>query len=467
MKRIDYSIKNRQKKDTELEKIFKNLLYEKEIYVSVYDFNDEISDLSELEQPTKVAKLNILSRDIWDYDTRLFGETEESDSYNRPRMYFCNYIIYMDKQSDRAAFYRLKEMQEDWFCASFLKGSNGTEYHGEIEHSGSPVVYYKRALYITDHRLSASKLNCINYKYSKGIKAPSTDLFVHSQLNAWLQDIHFTEAKIFRVGNANLINITGKNEKNGQKFEAIYDVGYHSKEYQDDIRIRYGCAVRRFKKITPDIVFLSHWDDDHIIGCVYADEKLFDCQWFAPEIEKQKSLGAKRLAKYLSVKKKLTIIKRNSINDRKVATVSGSNGEISFYLGQNVSKNGLSKENCGGLVIEIINKNPVDGNKVESLFCGDVPYKAIEKIIWSNRVIGYDNLVVPHHGSPMNYSPLKVKNGATAVICCNDNKKNTTNTSRRPAPAHVKVLNRFPRQIGYSVNLTEYAKGSFISLKLE
>ena len=104
---------------------------------------------------------------------------------------------------------------------------------------------------------------------------------------------------------------------------------------------------------------------------------------------------------------------------------------------------------------------------MESLFCGDVPYKAIEKILWSNRVIGYDNLVVPHHGSPMNYSPLKVKNGATAVICCNDNKKNTTNTSRRPAPAHVKVLNRFPRQIGYSVNLTEYAKGSFISLKLE
>ena len=41
-------------------------------------------------------------------------------------------------------------------------------------------------------------------------------------------------------------------------------------------------------------------DDDHIMGCVYAPEKLFECPWIAPEIVKKNAISAKRLAAYLN-----------------------------------------------------------------------------------------------------------------------------------------------------------------------
>ena len=106
-----------------------------------------------------------------------------------------------------------------------------------------------------------------------------------------------------------MININGINEKTGQIFEAMYDVGYHHKSHPGDKRKSYGCAVRVFGKINPNVVFLSHWDDDHILGCVYSKRGLFDCKWVAPEIQKN-AIGARRLAVYLSVKGKLTLIKR-------------------------------------------------------------------------------------------------------------------------------------------------------------
>ena len=46
----------------------------------------------------------------------------------------------------------------------------------------------------------------------------------------------------------------------------------------------------------------------------------------------------------------------------------------------------LSKENCGGILIEI--KNQQNGKLTESLFSGDVPYKAVKSVIWDLRAEG-------------------------------------------------------------------------------
>ena len=81
----------------ELEQTFKNTLRE-ELWVSVYDLNEDILDLKELEVPTRVAKLNILSQSIMSYDQVLFGKTHDDQETN-PRMYFYNFIIYMDSTS--------------------------------------------------------------------------------------------------------------------------------------------------------------------------------------------------------------------------------------------------------------------------------------------------------------------------------------------------------------------------------
>jgi len=60
------------------------------------------------------------------------------------------------------------------------------------------------------------------------------------------------------------------------------------------------------------------------------------------------------LAKYLSVKGKLILIKRDSNKDRKLTTVKSKNKDrkISFYLGQNKRKNGLTKGQKGAILIQ-------------------------------------------------------------------------------------------------------------------
>lgn len=55
------------KERDELEQVFKNTLREG-LWVSVYDLNEKTLDLKKLEMPTKVAKLNILSKSIMEYD---------------------------------------------------------------------------------------------------------------------------------------------------------------------------------------------------------------------------------------------------------------------------------------------------------------------------------------------------------------------------------------------------------------
>lgn len=460
------------KERDELEQVFKNTLREG-LWVSVYDLNEKTLDLKKLEMPTKVAKLNILSKSIMEYDQKLFEEAQ-NDREKSPRMYFYNFSIYMDSTSDRKDYQRLVDMKDNWYHASFEKGGLGTEYKGEIERSGSPVIYQQHSIYISDCLLLNCESQKIKDEYDDRIIIASEDDFVGRYMNILLKDIHFSSANIFKVGNGNLIQIKGKNEITRCEYNAMYDVGYHYKEHPYDKRNRYGYAVRAFGRIKPDIVFLSHWDDDHIMGCVYASKDVFDCPWIAPEITKN-AIGAKRLARYLSAKRKLTLIKRES-QDRKLTIqksenedlelmpIKSKNGEISFYLGQNKRIDGLTKENCGGLAIEIINEAP--NGLVESLFCGDVPYRAIENTVWNNRKTGYDNLIVPHHGSKMKYSPLKVKSSGKAIICCNANANNPKN-NYRPVAEHVKALQGASGNQGYQVLLTEQELRYCIRIKLD
>ena len=57
-----------------------------------------------------------------EYDQMLFGEVQ-NDREQNPRMYFYNFIIYMDSTSDREDYQRLVDMKENWYYASFEKGS--------------------------------------------------------------------------------------------------------------------------------------------------------------------------------------------------------------------------------------------------------------------------------------------------------------------------------------------------------
>lgn len=426
-------------------------LYE-DIWQSVDELYEDIRQNSDLKTPYKVAKLNILTRSMLEYDRSYFMESSfaEAEDY---RPYFYSYIIQIDSLADRNKYNRLLEMGDRWFLASFSQGGyDWNEYEGEIESSASPVIYRRHAIYISDISLDPAVADEINYTYK--MTGPASDRDIEKEIALLLQDVEFKSSRVYAVGNGNLIDISGS--QNGRRFDMMYDVGYHSRQSGHDKRYTYGAAVRSFQHIVPGVVFLSHWDDDHIMGCVYANSKLFDRPWIAPEIVKKRAIGARRLAAYLTKKGKLVIVKREN-NARRFARVVTPNSTVSFYLGENRSKQSITKENCGGMVIEILTRK--NGRNIESLFCGDVPYEAVKTVIWSMRAGGYDNLVVPHHGSAMNCSALKVKNAARAVVC-GDGSVN------RPQAAHKDALEA--GGAGYHVEVTENARNyPWIDLNLQ
>lgn len=438
-----------------------------EIWVSIDELSEENQPESELKTPHKVAKLSIMTRSMLEYDKSYFSESSEAKPKDY-RPYFFSYIIQMDSSCDKEEYSRLyrklKKIKEEerkeeiWIWASFSKeySLEWHEYQGEIESSASPIIYRERKIYISDIPLDKTTVKEISETF-KDINGPTSDQEIEKKLKTQLKDVKFTSSRVYAVGNGNLIDIIG--DKSGEEFHLIYDVGYHSRQNPNDDRTPYRGAIISFKSVTPNVVFLSHWDDDHIMGCVYGRSELFNCPWFAPEIVKEHAVSAKRLAAYLSKKGKLVIVERKDIA-RTLAKISTINSTISFYLGENKKKKTISKENCGGMVIEI--STQTNGQTVESLFCGDVPYDAVKTEIWDKRICGYDNLLVPHHGSAMDYSALKVKRSARAIVCGNG-------SSKRPCKCHKDALEA--DKAGYQVEITECAKGakghSWIDLKLQ
>ena len=441
-------VKELNEHERRIKEIFRNI-YRTQVWVSIEELED-IRTPQELEERRMVAKLNVMTMDMLEYDESYFRE----DSDQRPagyRPYFYSYLIYMDAQSDHRKLVKLREMGTRWFIAEFRRrySEGWDEYEGTVESSASPVIFRDRKIYISDTTLNPAILRRIHAGYP--VAKASDDKVAGEHLKILLEDVHFTSTRIYNVGNGNLICLSGNRLRNrlgnrlgnlpGDSFKMMFDVGYHQRSHPGGSRTKYGAAVRSFKKVIPDAVVFSHWDNDHIMGCVYAPKELFECPWIAPEIVKKNAVGAKRLAAYLTVKDKLTIVRRDSV-DRKLVEIKNPDSEITFYVGAN-KQYILSKENCGGILIEI--KNRKNGKRTESLFSGDAPYKAVKNVVWAPRTEGYDNLIVPHHGSNMDFSALKVKKDAAAIVCGD-------RTTGRPCASHKKELES--GKSGYKVTIT-------------
>lgn len=427
-------------------KLFRDSLHSS-LYVSINIIRDDITSLEGIEAPILVAKLNILTDEIIEYDRSYFFPEDRKNSDYRP--YFYNFNIYMNNKSNRHNFERLKEMGEKWYKAYFVDNQvlsseqANNVYFGEIEQSASPIAIRRKCICIEDTEPESKVLNKIDSTYR--FVYVNSDKEVIDNINREFNNVEFDKAKIFRVGNANLINISGT--QGNSNFNIMYDVGMTR-----DGTTKYQGAIRKFEKIIPNAVILSHWDDDHIIGSVYARDELFDCTWYAPQIEKPNAVGATRLAMFLLLRGKLLVVERKKAA-RELISVKNSSSKISFYLGTNGGLDGITKENCGGIVIEIQN------NKKESLFCGDVPYKAIKDVVWDKRTEGYDNLVVPHHGAEMTYCYIKGNRTKSVAVICADNNEE----ENKPSAKHKAVLEANK----YKVKITEESRSkSYVELNL-
>ena len=207
---------------------------------------------------------------------------------------------------------------------------------------------------------------------------------------------------------------------------------------------------------------------DHIAGSYEMSKDYLDKEWFAPDCY-DACANAKRLAKYLHLKGKLSRIKRKkSGNGRIIGSFNlKDNVEYKFLAGEKASCDS-SKANCEGIVIKYADKTT--GTSV--LMMGDVNYESYNKAVKSDKKekeikdLEMDYLIVPHHGSEhTNYKLLnkgRTNNywGEEAIICCTGDVK-----SNRPNTEHEDELTKRFRVVGTTENYAD-PKNGYINIKL-
>lgn len=396
-------------------KIFKHVEAGSELYVRIDDVVDwpEDSDVTTYEQYIHVS---ILSDEIIAYDSELFYQENSNQTSGAYRPYFIQFTIPVHSPEQ---FQKLSAIGRYWYLAKFTTDQDqrmelepGTFYlDGALETSASPVVYIQGRLLIFSNRsIKQDILKQIRNVYDPQKFAPTYNDVVETILNrCWDRDSLQT-IDVYNVGHGNADYLRGSHRR------ILYDIGYNYRccPNRRPHKSRYWRAVSAIRRLKPDCVILSHWDLDHIIGCAYAQQQIFDVPWIAPHLISNKdskaSVNAVRLANYLNYLGNLYLVDRNQTTYL-IATVPMKSGTVmELRLGNATGSRMLSVRNKEGLFLDIYGTSHI-------LLGGDVPYHCMS-LPWPHKI---DYMHVPHHGSAMEIPLLNHPNvkGTLAVISTN------------------------------------------------
>lgn len=445
------------------------------VWVGIDSECDEESDftLESVEKYTdaECIKIEVISEDILAYDRYVFDILGNPDAHvlQYIKEIYRPYIVeyYIDKRGlDEAQNKFLLEMckSDGWYRASFANESieideeKNIVYDGIFVYSASPVVYSKKRLVIQDTQVDKGVFVKIDKTYNMSEVKCTPDGIIKRELERIFKNIKFRNAKVYKVGNGNCIYNYGK--KGSRKRRFFYDVGFDMNAHIDaelkNTENKYRAALKNIRRATPHCIILSHWDEDHYRGCIYARKDFFYTRWIAPNIEAcEKKGNAKRLFLYLYKIGSLMVVSRK---ERYISVEPIKNSKFILYIGKRVrgKDKKISKCNCQGIAIYIENSIKRHG-KIRCMMQGDVPYLSLPAQADFRVNNPYEYLVVPHHGAEMDCSLLTAtRRGGHAVICC------TGDIGRnRPHPRHLFSL----RKCYKDIKCTESAK-CYIKLNL-
>ena len=441
--------------------MFHDVKHSDEVWIQIDDIYSSNENLDS-ENPKNFVRVSLLNQNMLDYDRNMFQLLSSENEYqelarNVFRPYFLHFLIDVTKIDEKSiTFISNPENLGQWFKGEFLKKENDPDMmenlmKGLIESSASPVHYEKHTLIIKNIHLGSIILKEINDTYDAPSIGVRSDKYVNNELKHIFNNTKFSKVRVYNVGNGNCIYIKGLDGKKPKNL--LYDIGYHNRTYPGSVLGRTSYersihAIRSFSKHL-DSIILSHWDLDHVLGCAYAPQYLFHRKWIAPNFPTNEKIviGARRLAIYLDRIGSLILVDRNPTHQRTgaFASLTDLTGDsiISFWIGNGLAriipgvkrKEAISKINREGIIIEIANKNH-HGKTTNCLLSGDVPYSSIPNGVnlTNNSPINY--LVVPHHGSNMDFYELNNSNvapHACAIISAAD-------ISNLPHPDHKDAL---------------------------
>ncbi|MFM9535361.1 hypothetical protein [Lysinibacillus sp. IITD104] len=248
---------------------------------------------------------------------------------------------------------------------------------------------------------------------------------------------------IYSVGQGNWIQVEGM-DKGNEIFSLCFDIGFTITEtstlYEDAIKQ----AALEAKK--SNLIMLSHWDLDHILGVSKFSNIDYEKTWIVPQIIDTASESSKRLAVYIA--------KESNINA--VFAADTFNGTVIFksdyfVLGKGQGNQSGKKMTIGntyswktkynnlnnlGLILEVKN------NGHSMLLPGDCEYIEFPQLFMKL----YNTIVVPHHGAAVEGVALPDRSvHCSEAIACVNRKK----SRGYPKKKHVDILENHK---GYKVH---------------
>lgn len=389
--------------------------------------------------------ISILSDEIIEYDLQLFRAEGQEYILNKYRPYFVQFTVSINNIEQ---IHKIEEVGTEWRVAKFTTSNVNDEEQGiqcldgTLETSASPVVCIQgRLLVFQNKAIKQAVLNLINSTYNPNkFSFTSNDDIENVLNNCWDED-YLNTIDIYNVGHGNADYIRGSQKR------ILYDIGYNYRCYpsHDPHESKYWRAVTAIRHLKPSCVILSHWDSDHIIGCAYSQQSVFNVPWIAPYLVSSKdgtaSTNSIRLAHYLHVLGKLYLVDRTQ-STQLIATIQGKhNIEMKLWLGKGNSI--CSVKNREGLFIEIL-------GQLHILLGGDVPYSCMPDIL--NTKIDY--MHVPHHCSRMELSRISTIcwKGECAIISTNRLKDKNGNYNLNCNEEHHQKLEKLFKNVIHTID---------------
>jgi beta-lactamase superfamily II metal-dependent hydrolase len=354
------------------------------------------------------------------------------------RPYFMEFSGYCtNKEQCRKLLLEMEYGENNYFSGFFIKNTDSqvgidtkegcinkhkilAVVRGEVMVSASPIDNIPGMLYIIEDYSKVSPeyeaiLNDSIYECKKVPYRESDSLEITKTLDKTIINGKPKILNVYNVGQGNCASIEMENGS-----FILADIGLTNDKIE--LSQKYTViAKRKIRDINPQIIILSHWDLDHILGITNTADSIYDSVWIVPDlwglkrfVAKKKSGevnykyvsdSAKRLLKYLDWRNRdnLLIIddsfSRKQIYSNTLDSVSIWTGERCDKSGMNIKKKHymITAANNFGLIIYL-------RNQYSALLPGDCEYQILPDDLL-NKEVNY--LVVPHHCSKMSEPNIK------------------------------------------------------------
>ena len=395
------------------------LIYnETEVYAYINKTDGDLLDIS------------IITESLLEYDKKML--TKDNCANYKP--YFLEFFC--DAGQNESVKKLVHKYTGKWIEAKLQNCTdedNPDVINGTLLISMSPFKRRRKGLIYNENELDAEKIKQLEEKYKidhNSILLKNEEDANYTKLRECL-NIHSLsdnyKIRVYNVGQGNCIYLRDSSSKEITK-RVLFDIGVTITQDVDIEAIKLRAAS--LSQIKPDIMILSHWDLDHLLGVYLVEEKSYADIWIAPDYEERKiNQSIKRLTKYLCLNGKLSLI-----GDYFQGKIVYNSEILQIYKGK-IKEKGYSAKNQiannHGLMLLLKNKHGVD------ILPGDCEYDMWPDAIFS-EICGKINLVVPHHCGEMETTKMedicKKTNPSNAIISVGDN------TYGHPNPEHKCAL---------------------------